>query len=214
MEHGVYSLRALAAEAEEAVDLLMGLPHTVPTDRVAAVEIGRLLALIERIDEALARRGMARSGSLLDARLRASGRLARWLTPNVRREAGEAAPRRNDPVAPAKLRSQMFPIVRTTRAVSRSSSNVSLNTEVAGTAGKPREDKARDGDPAIAPRRLEGRGHAKASLSERLGPGKVAGRTGAATVCQAAFYTLAGGCRLVTRMRLTRGTFDPGGRGR
>jgi hypothetical protein len=78
LKHGLYSPRALAAEAEEAADLLMALPHTVEIDRVAAVEIGRLLALIERLDEALAQRGMAQR-TLLDARLRASGRLERWL---------------------------------------------------------------------------------------------------------------------------------------
>ena len=78
MKHGVYSPRALAAEAEEAADMLMALPHTVEIDRVAAVEIGRLLALIGRIDEALAQRGVGQR-TLLDARLRASGRLQRWL---------------------------------------------------------------------------------------------------------------------------------------
>ena len=58
MKHGVFSPRALAAEAEEAADMLMALPRAVPIDRVAAVEIGRLLALIGRIDEALAKRGV------------------------------------------------------------------------------------------------------------------------------------------------------------
>lgn len=78
LKHGVYSPRVLAAEAEQAADDLMALPHTVPIDRVAAVEIGRLLALIARLDEALAQRGMGQR-TLLDARLRASGRLERWL---------------------------------------------------------------------------------------------------------------------------------------
>lgn len=52
----------------------------------------------------------------------------------TRREAKETAPTSSEPAAPAKLKSQMLPIVRTTRAVSGSSSNVSLKTNVAGMA--------------------------------------------------------------------------------
>lgn len=83
--HGAYSEdgRALAPRAREIADSLMAAPHTVPLDEIAAVEIGRLIALIEAIDEDLTRRGLTdRTGkarSLVDLRLRASGRLERWL---------------------------------------------------------------------------------------------------------------------------------------
>lgn len=82
LRHGAYSPQEVAAA-------LMAAPHVVDLDEIAAVEIRRLVALIERIDQALAQRGMTRSKSLLDARLRAGGRLERWLaafgaTPQVR----------------------------------------------------------------------------------------------------------------------------------
>jgi hypothetical protein len=55
-------------------------PHTVPLDRVAAEEIGQLVALVEAIDCDIAERGLRSRRSLLDLRLRASGRLEKWLT--------------------------------------------------------------------------------------------------------------------------------------
>jgi hypothetical protein len=58
-------------------------PHTVALDRLAAEEIGSVIATLERIDEELLangltdRRGKARS--LVELRIRLSGRLERWL---------------------------------------------------------------------------------------------------------------------------------------
>ena len=81
--HCVYSAsgRLLAPRAEEIADALMELAHTVPVDRLAAEEIGALLARIEALDAELDRRGPGGRGAatLLDLRLRASGRLERWL---------------------------------------------------------------------------------------------------------------------------------------
>jgi hypothetical protein len=61
----------------------MAAAHTVPLDELAAEEIGRLIALIEAIDDDLLTRGLTDRGgkarSLVDLRLRASGRLERWL---------------------------------------------------------------------------------------------------------------------------------------
>ena len=95
VRHGVYSSsgRVLAPRAEQIADALMELAHTVPLDRLAAEEIGALLARIEALDTELDRRGPGGRGSasLLDLRLRASGRLERWLrefgaTPATRAE--------------------------------------------------------------------------------------------------------------------------------
>jgi hypothetical protein len=72
--------RVLAPRAEEIADALMGAPHVVELDRVAAGEIGQLVALIEAIDCDIAERGLRSRRSLLELRLRASGRLERWLT--------------------------------------------------------------------------------------------------------------------------------------
>jgi hypothetical protein len=72
--------RVLAPRAQDIADELMQAPHTVPLDRVAAEEIGQLVALIEAIDCDIAERGLRSRRSLLDLRLRASGRLEKWLT--------------------------------------------------------------------------------------------------------------------------------------
>ncbi len=54
--HGYYSRRRreLTPEAAEIADELMTLPHVTAADRLAAEKIGRLLAMIDRIDAALA----------------------------------------------------------------------------------------------------------------------------------------------------------------
>lgn len=86
LSHGAYSAsgRALAPRAEEIADALMTMAHVAPLDRLAAEEIGQLVALLERVDADLAERGLTkRSGevrALLDLRGRLSGRLERWLT--------------------------------------------------------------------------------------------------------------------------------------
>jgi hypothetical protein len=75
--------RPHAARAAEVSEWLMSAPHTVPLDQVAANEIGALVSLIEALDADIAKRGpLTRADAprkILDLRLRASGRLERWL---------------------------------------------------------------------------------------------------------------------------------------
>jgi hypothetical protein len=80
--HGCFSPRALEPRAREIAEGLMAGNHTTPLDQLAAEEIGALVALIEAADRDLAKRGLVKKGearSLVDLRLRASGRLERWL---------------------------------------------------------------------------------------------------------------------------------------
>ena len=82
VRHGVFSPRTLEPRAREIAEGLMASNHTAPLDQLAAEEIGALVALIEAADRDLAKRGLTRKGetrSLVDLRLRASGRLERWL---------------------------------------------------------------------------------------------------------------------------------------
>jgi hypothetical protein len=83
VQHGAYAAgnRVLAPRAEEIAEALLGLPQVQPLDRLAAEEIGALVARIEALDAALDGRAAGSKGTatLLDLRLRASGRLERWL---------------------------------------------------------------------------------------------------------------------------------------
>jgi hypothetical protein len=92
-QHGGYSDRFLSARAAEIADELMELPHVLTIDRASAEEIGRLRAIVERIDRALednrveSKRGQPRA--LLEVRRRYSMQLERWyeqfgLTPQAR----------------------------------------------------------------------------------------------------------------------------------
>jgi hypothetical protein len=80
---GVFSARVLAPRAREIANALLDASHAVPLDQIAAEEIGALVATLEAIDEDLGRRGLTdRKGnarSLLELRIRISGRLERWL---------------------------------------------------------------------------------------------------------------------------------------
>jgi len=80
---GVYSPRLLAPRAREVADALMGAPQATPLDQIAAEEIGSLVALLEATDADLERHGLTNgegdARSLLDLRVRVSGRLERWL---------------------------------------------------------------------------------------------------------------------------------------
>jgi hypothetical protein len=93
--HGAYAAgnRVLAPRAAEIAEALLQLPHVQPLDRLAAEEIGALVARVEALDAALDKRtpGSKGTATLLDLRLRASGRLERWLrefgaTPAARAE--------------------------------------------------------------------------------------------------------------------------------
>jgi hypothetical protein len=83
VRHGAYSRRVMAPRAREIAEELLALPQTVPLDRIAAEEVGAIVAMIEAIDEELLSGGLTdRSGkarSLVDLRVRLSGRLERWL---------------------------------------------------------------------------------------------------------------------------------------
>lgn len=80
---GVYSPRLLAPRAREVADALMAAPQAAPLDQIAAEEIGSLVALLEAIDADLDEHGLTtgkgEARSLLDLRVRVSGRLERWL---------------------------------------------------------------------------------------------------------------------------------------
>jgi hypothetical protein len=102
VRHGAYAAgnRVLAPRAQEIAEALLQLPHTVGIDRLAAEEIGALVARIEALDAALDARqpGTRGTATLLDLRLRASGRLERWLhafgaTPAARAEWAAALAR-------------------------------------------------------------------------------------------------------------------------
>ena len=95
VRHGAYAAgnRVLAPRAAEIAEALLQLPHVQPLDRLAAEEIGALVARIEALDAALDARqpGSRGTATLLDLRLRASSRLERWLrefgaTPAARAE--------------------------------------------------------------------------------------------------------------------------------
>jgi hypothetical protein len=83
LRHGAYSQRVLESRVPQIVDELMGSEPFLPTDRFVVEEIARLWNLIQAIDEDLAERGLRRrdggARSLIELRLRASGRLERWL---------------------------------------------------------------------------------------------------------------------------------------
>ena len=83
LKHGAFSQRTLAPRASEIAAALMAAPHTVPLDRIAAEEIGAVVAMLEAIDDDLLAHGLTdREGdvrSLADLRVRLSGRLERWL---------------------------------------------------------------------------------------------------------------------------------------
>jgi hypothetical protein len=81
--HGAYSPRLREGKARAVADAIMDAPHTVDLDEYGALEIGRLVALCDALDVALGQRGVTdaqgRVSDLVDARLRASRRLAEWL---------------------------------------------------------------------------------------------------------------------------------------
>jgi len=54
--HGVYSRRRdqLTDNAREIADTLLDLPHVTEADQLGAIEIGKLVALLDNVDRALA----------------------------------------------------------------------------------------------------------------------------------------------------------------
>lgn len=83
-KHGIYSRagRLLSARASEIADAVMSAPQVRSPDEFGAAEIGRLLALIEAMDDEIDTNGLTRWGdarSLVKLRLQASRRLEEWL---------------------------------------------------------------------------------------------------------------------------------------
>ena len=82
--HGVYGDgSALEPRVQELVAAIQAEPHTAPIDELGAREVARLVAMIEACDEDIAARGLTNSKgqvrTIVDLRLRASGRLQTWL---------------------------------------------------------------------------------------------------------------------------------------
>src|SRR5947209_3891550 len=85
--HGAYARAlppAIRERAEAICSLLMGLPHTVEADRLAAEECGRLAALLESIDADIATHGAVTGRGhaprkILDVRRAYSRELRAWL---------------------------------------------------------------------------------------------------------------------------------------
>jgi hypothetical protein len=93
--HGVYSGggRLLHSRAAEVAHAIQTGPHVHPIDELGAIEIGRLVALIEAADADLATNGLTRRGdarALLKLRLQASRRLQEWLSAYGRTPRGRA----------------------------------------------------------------------------------------------------------------------------
>ena len=84
LKHGVNSPRTLCERAAEISAWLMASWHTIGLDQLAADEIGSIISLVEAIDRDLLEHGLTNkkgeARSLLDLRVRLSGRLERWLT--------------------------------------------------------------------------------------------------------------------------------------
>jgi hypothetical protein len=84
LRHGAYSKRALAPRAAEVAEAPLELPWAQPLDRLAAEEVGSVIAALEAIDQALAdgrvenKRGQVRH--LLAMKATLSRTLKEWLT--------------------------------------------------------------------------------------------------------------------------------------
>ena len=83
VKSGVYSEtgRVLAPRAREIAELILCAAHTSPLDRIAAEEVGSLIALVEAIDGDLATTGLTKKGearSLLKLRIQYSRRIQEW----------------------------------------------------------------------------------------------------------------------------------------
>lgn len=76
--------RVLAPRAAEVAEAILSVGHVDGLDQLGAEEIGSLVALVEALDRELDKRGpVTRDGGprkILELRLRASGRLERWLS--------------------------------------------------------------------------------------------------------------------------------------
>jgi hypothetical protein len=96
VKSGVFSStgRILAPRAKEISNAIMAAPHVSALDRIAAEEVGSLIALVEAIDRDLANNGLTKKGearSLLKLRVQYSRRIQEWcdrfgLNPKARAE--------------------------------------------------------------------------------------------------------------------------------
>ena len=84
MKSGVYSRsgRLLSSRGAEIADVIMSVPYVREPDEFAAAEVGRLVALIEAMDDEIEKSGLTRRGdvrSIVKLRPQASRRLEEWL---------------------------------------------------------------------------------------------------------------------------------------
>ncbi len=84
LKSGIFSQgnRVLEPRVQEIAEEILQQPFMTPMDAIGAVEIARLIVLIDAIDADLTERGITRKGqarALLDFRQRFSRRLAEWL---------------------------------------------------------------------------------------------------------------------------------------
>jgi hypothetical protein len=96
--HGVWARRnvALDPEVQAMAGAIMGMPQVKDMDEAGAVEIAKLIVLIDRLDADLVSRGITkgRTGevrSVLDHRRRFSAQLERWLAAYGMTPAARAA---------------------------------------------------------------------------------------------------------------------------
>lgn len=82
--HGLYARADQSRErrASEVADAILAVAHVCEVDGVGAQEIGRVIALIEALDDEIAKNGVVRRGDVrhvVKLRLAASRRLEGWL---------------------------------------------------------------------------------------------------------------------------------------
>ena len=101
VKHAVYSPRLREPRAREIAEVVLSAPWATDLDAISALELGRILALIERLDEAIGDNlATARTRKLVDQRLAASRRLTELLdrhgmTPEARAEFAAKLGRRS-----------------------------------------------------------------------------------------------------------------------
>jgi hypothetical protein len=96
VKSGIYSRtgRVLAPRAREIADAIIEAPHVTGLDRIAAEEIGSLVAIAEAIDRDLVENGITRRGearTLVKLKIQISRQIQAWcdrfgMTPKARAE--------------------------------------------------------------------------------------------------------------------------------
>jgi len=89
LTHGAYSPRAREPRAREIAEQVMAAPWATELDELGALELGRLEALIERLDSAIHRSRGKPKRDYIAMRMRATKELREWceqygMTPHAR----------------------------------------------------------------------------------------------------------------------------------